>query len=61
MNEERCICCGEIIPEGRQVCWSCEHSITKAGAILQSRHATKEEVSEAYRFLEAQEKNDERD
>lgn len=21
---ERCICCGEIIPEGRQVCPSCE-------------------------------------
>lgn len=22
--EERCICCGEIIPEGRQVCPHCE-------------------------------------
>lgn len=22
--EERCICCGEIIPEGRQVCPKCE-------------------------------------
>ena len=22
--EERCICCGEIIPEGRQVCPNCE-------------------------------------
>lgn len=22
--EDRCICCGEIIPEGRQVCPSCE-------------------------------------
>lgn len=21
---ERCVCCGEIIPEGRQVCPSCE-------------------------------------
>ena len=26
MNENRCVCCDEIIPEGRQVCWSCEHS-----------------------------------
>lgn len=26
MNENRCICCGEIIPEGRIVCWACEHS-----------------------------------
>ena len=22
--ENTCICCGEIIPEGRQVCWNCE-------------------------------------
>lgn len=24
MNENRCVCCGEIIPEGRQICWKCE-------------------------------------
>lgn len=24
MNEERCVCCGEIIPEGRQFCPVCE-------------------------------------
>jgi hypothetical protein len=23
MRENRCVCCGEIIPEGRQVCPSC--------------------------------------
>ncbi len=22
--ENRCVCCGEIIPEGRQVCMRCE-------------------------------------
>lgn len=21
----RCVCCGEEIPEGRTVCWRCEH------------------------------------
>lgn len=26
MNIDRCICCGEIIPEGRQVCWNCEQN-----------------------------------
>ena len=26
MNENKCIFCNEIIPEGRQVCWSCEHN-----------------------------------
>ena len=25
MSEDRCICCGAIIPEGRQVCPICEH------------------------------------
>lgn len=23
--ENRCVCCGDLIPEGRMVCWSCEH------------------------------------
>lgn len=22
-----CVCCGEIVPEGYQVCWGCEHSV----------------------------------
>ncbi len=26
MEENRCICCGEIIPEGLQVCPSCQVS-----------------------------------
>lgn len=25
MADNRCVCCGEIIPEGRQVCWVCEN------------------------------------
>ena len=24
MSENRCVCCGDIIPEGRQVCPYCE-------------------------------------
>ena len=24
MNENRCVCCGDLIPEGRQVCPKCE-------------------------------------
>lgn len=27
MNENRCVCCGSIIPEGMQVCWTCENQI----------------------------------
>lgn len=25
MNEERCVCCGAIIPEGKQICPNCEN------------------------------------
>jgi len=24
-----CVMCGDIIPEGRQVCWKCESGLTK--------------------------------
>lgn len=24
MSEERCVCCGAVIPEGRMVCPECE-------------------------------------
>lgn len=26
MSEDRCVCCGEVIPEGRMVCPQCEPS-----------------------------------
>ena len=26
-NVDRCICCGEPVPEGRQICWKCEKEI----------------------------------
>ena len=26
-NAERCVCCGAIIPEGRQVCQTCENAV----------------------------------
>ena len=29
MNEETCICCGEPIPEGRQICPKCEKEACK--------------------------------
>lgn len=25
-TDNRCVCCGEIIPEGRQICWICENN-----------------------------------
>ena len=29
MNENRCVCCGEVIPEGTMVCWKCEKEANK--------------------------------
>ena len=25
MPDNTCICCGAVIPEGRQICYHCEH------------------------------------
>lgn len=29
-NVEHCVCCGAVIPEGRQVCKKCEYGLTKS-------------------------------
>lgn len=29
MSVDRCVCCGEPVPEGRMVCWMCEHQFDK--------------------------------
>lgn len=26
-TEERCVMCGEVIEEGRQVCWKCDKAV----------------------------------
>ena len=33
-DADRCICCGEIIPEGRHICQSCADRIGKAKDIV---------------------------
>lgn len=52
MDVDRCVVCGEIVPEGRQICWKCEYCIGKVGAILQSQNATKDDVIKAYEFIQ---------
>lgn len=51
MDENKCIFCGVIIPEGRQVCWRCEHSEVKVGSILQTYGVTAKEAYDAYMSL----------
>ena len=36
MSEDRCICCGEIISEGRQVCWDCEQQAKNGSGCVES-------------------------
>lgn len=33
-SEERCVMCGEIIPEGRMVCPCCERTVTEQAKTL---------------------------
>ena len=52
MDVDRCIVCGEPVPEGRQICLNCEYRIDKIGTILQSQNATKDDVIRAYEFIQ---------
>ena len=51
MDADRCVSCGEIIPEGRLICWRCEQKEIKYGTILQTNNATPDEVEDAYGWL----------
>jgi predicted nucleic acid-binding Zn ribbon protein len=44
MSEDRCVCCGDIIPEGQQVCWQCEHEETQHHCIVCSKEIPKPEL-----------------
>ena len=52
MNNNKCLYCDEIIPEGQKMCLPCERARIKAGMILQSLKATEEEVKAAYDAME---------
>ena len=37
MNDNRCVCCGKQIPEGRQVCEECEWNSVKRVVLPEDR------------------------
>lgn len=41
-DADRCVCCGEIIPEGRQVCPQCEGRVEKDGERADTPYDLKE-------------------
>lgn len=57
MNNNRCLYCNEIIPEGRMVCFNCERVQMKMGMILQSLNATEEQVKTVYNAMEKKDDN----
>lgn len=36
MSEERCVCCGDIVPEGFQVCRRCEAKAQMTGGFYEA-------------------------
>ena len=42
--EDRCVCCGEIVPEGRMVCPNCEAHISQ----LSSQKVTKGDTYDSH-------------
>lgn len=51
MDADRCICCGEVIPEGKMICSKCEQEEIKTGVLLQNNGATAKEIQDAYEWL----------
>ena len=45
MSEDRCIVCGSIIPEGRQICNKCEEGSHKYHCIVCGREIPKPELT----------------
>ena len=46
--EKRCVCCGDIIPEGRMVCWACEN---RQGVRPERTNDMKETMNPMYAVL----------
>ena len=42
--EDRCVMCGDIIPEDRQVCLNCEHKIMEGKYDGRTAERTKDKV-----------------
>lgn len=46
-SDNRCVCCGEIIPEGRQVCLNCERSPEDDPLIIKAVDDLRKEKTDA--------------
>ena len=44
MNDNRCVCCGEQIPEGSMVCVSCQRKAGKAEGVRNDHRLHRKDV-----------------
>lgn len=51
MSADHCVCCGKIIPEGRQVCRWCGDNVTIEGDNKPIEEMTKGELTSAFNHL----------
>lgn len=53
MSEDRCVCCGEVIPEGGHVCIQCMAKIQKKGckAVFPTYKKRRKELDKAAKEL----------
>ena len=49
--ENRCVCCGSIIPEGRQICRECEGSELTKESFGETVFLTREEAEKALKEM----------
>lgn len=47
-SEDRCVCCGEIIPEGTHVCWKCQNA--GKGKKMRKPERIKQELEESWKY-----------
>lgn len=53
-NADFCVCCGEIVPEGRMVCLSCEMNLKPIAPSKQNKPVKK--LKKLFGFLEERRK-----
>ena len=56
----RCVSCGDIVPEGRQVCWACEHGNTPEVRKKENKKMMKIDSVKEYQELAARTQNKEK-
>ena len=56
ITDNRCVCCGETIPEGRMVCPTCESKSHDAPTMTMKNFFTEEVIKKTYVMIDKMEK-----